>query len=200
MVMQLYAPLTHVLSPSALPVLLDVICHQKLNFLLAPVQSFHPVCHHSNFSHHRSLEQRNPSIMHGFRSKIHFALNLCMSLWFCCSHTAVQRKRTTQRIKKINVVSGDIEGQVDLTAAAGSTELKCFPFQLLREVKTWTWRVKTQVQYSHKQRLQMTLHTTLDTTQVSNSFLWDDMAIVYELTDFQLIVCTLAEGLIKYLT
>lgn len=80
-------------------------------------------------SYHRSTEQRNPLIMYGFRSDILFpsflSLNLCMSLWFHCSHTAVQRKSYTKRWNE-KAVWGDIESQVNSTPG-NSAELKCFP-------------------------------------------------------------------------
>lgn len=43
------------------------------------------------------------------------SLNLCMSLWFHCSHTAVQRQSYTKRWNE-KAVWGDIESQVNSTA------------------------------------------------------------------------------------
>lgn len=82
------------------------------------------------FSYHRSLEQRKSSIMYGLRSEILFPpsflwLNLCMSLWFRCSRTAVQRQRSTKRWKE-KTVWGDIEAQANSTPDC-SAEHKCFP-------------------------------------------------------------------------
>lgn len=116
-------PLTHVLSPSDAPLLFHVICHQKLNSEFAPVQFFSPHCAAAlwqiKFSYLRSLEQRNSSIMYGLRSEILFpllflCLNLCMSLWFRCSRTAVQRQSSTKRWNE-KAVWGDIEAQANST-------------------------------------------------------------------------------------
>lgn len=52
-------------------------------------------------------------------------LNLCMSLWFHCSHAAVQRQSYTKRWNE-KAVWGDIESQVNSTPGT-STEHKCFP-------------------------------------------------------------------------
>lgn len=111
---------------------LDVICHQKLNFLFAPVQSFHPVCHHSNKKKTSLItEARNkeiPQLCMALEVTFFFpsflSLNLCMSLWFHCSHTAVQRQSYTKRWNE-KAVWGDIESQVNSTAGA-SAELQMF--------------------------------------------------------------------------
>lgn len=52
------------------------------------------------------------------------SLNLCMSLWFHCSHTAVQRQSYTKRWNE-KAFWGDIESQV-ISTPGSSTELKCF--------------------------------------------------------------------------
>lgn len=84
----------------SLPLPLYVICHQKLNFLLAPVQSFHPVCHRSekkkSFLITDTWNKEIPQLcmaleVTSFLSSF-LSLNLCMSLWFHCSHAAVQRQ------------------------------------------------------------------------------------------------------------
>lgn len=51
-------------------------------------------------------------------------LNLCMSLWFRCSGTAVQRQSSTKRWNK-KAVWGDIEAQANSTPG-WSAEHKCF--------------------------------------------------------------------------
>lgn len=87
------------------------------------------------------------------------SLNLCMSLWFHCSHTAVQRQSYTKRWNE-KAFWGDIESQV-ISTPGSSTELKCFfhsfellpCFQMLWRMKTWRWRVKTQVQYGYESGL-----------------------------------------------
>lgn len=53
------------------------------------------------------------------------SLNLCMSLWFHCSHAAVQRQSYTKWLEW-KAVWGDIESQVNSTPGV-STEHKCFP-------------------------------------------------------------------------
>lgn len=59
-----------------------------------------------------------------FFSPSFLSLNLCMSLWFHCSRTAVQRQSYTKRWNE-KAVWGDIESQVNSTPGT-STELKMF--------------------------------------------------------------------------
>lgn len=146
MVMSFSRLRTHVLSPSDAPLLLRVICHQKLNSEFAPVEFFSPHCAAAlwqiKFSYHRSLEQRNSSIMYGLRSGIFSSpflwLNLCMSLWFRCSRTAVQRQSSTKRWNE-KAVWGDIEAQANSTPD-WSTEHKCFPSFLNSSSLSRCWR------------------------------------------------------------
>lgn len=72
-------------APSDAPLHLRVICHQKLNSEF--VQFFSPHCAAAlwqiKFSYHRSLEQRNSSIMYGLRSEILFPLLFCDLIYAC---------------------------------------------------------------------------------------------------------------------
>lgn len=81
-------------APSDAPLHLRVICHQKLNSEFAPVQFFSPHCAAAlwqiKFSYHRSLEQRNSSIMYGLRSEILFPLLFCDLIYAClCGSVAL---------------------------------------------------------------------------------------------------------------
>lgn len=138
MVMSFSRQLTHVLSPSDAPLLLLVICHQKLNSEFAPVQSPphpHPPSLRSSAVTNKVFLSQKPGTKKFFnyvwpqKWNSFFPpflwLNLCMSLWFRCSRTAVQRQSSTKRWNE-KAVWGDIEAQAN-SAPDWSAEHKCFP-------------------------------------------------------------------------
>lgn len=112
-------------------------CHlsSKIEFFFfVSVQSFHPVCHHSNKKKssliteawNKEIPQLCMALEVTFFFPSFLSLNLCMSLWIHCSHTVEQRQSYRKRWNE-KAVWGDIESQVYSTPDAGA-KLVCFLF------------------------------------------------------------------------
>lgn len=105
-------------------------CHlsSKIEFFFfVSVQSFHPVCHHSNKKKssliteawNKEIPQLCMALEVTFFFPSFLSLNLCMSLWIHCSHTVEQRQSYRKRWNE-KAVWGDIESQVYSTPDAGA--------------------------------------------------------------------------------
>lgn len=114
--------------------LLDVICHQKLNFFSLFQYSLSIPCV-TTLTKKSSLiteawNKEIPQLCMALEVTFFFpsflSLNLCMSLWIHCSHTVEQRQSYRKRWNE-KAVWGDIESQVDSTPDAGA-KLVCFLF------------------------------------------------------------------------
>lgn len=112
--------------------LLDVICHQKLNFFSLFPYSLSIPCA-TTLTKKSSLiteawNKEIPQLCMALEVTFFFpsflSLNLCMSLWIHCSHTVEQRQSYRKRWNE-KAVWGDIESRVDSTPDAG-VKLVCF--------------------------------------------------------------------------
>lgn len=114
--------------------LLDVICHQKLNFFSLFQYSLSIPCV-TTLTKKSSLiteawNKEIPQLCMALEVTFFFpsflSLNLCMSLWIHCSHTVEQRQSYRKRWNE-KAVWGDIESQVYSTPDAGAKPV-CFLF------------------------------------------------------------------------